>query len=277
MLYPIILRYYCLVVAMTAVMLLTVTEARTVKSMLLDRERKIIMDWTPRAACTLAVEMFLEELGIHKDKDYTGFVHVYRSAHLFPSNVTESMLINNTYYKFKVVRNPYDRVISSYLHMLEHEILRNNIFQHIEEYKKDPMGTSFRRFLDYFVYTTGIFIDGGHFKPQSSDEEVMLYKAEKPSIFNRIVKVENANEGLKLVNEDFHTNYSFPVDTIMHHHNYSNISSMRFAGDMSFRELMEESLMPLHEHFYDRDIKSKVEKIFAFDLLLYNYSYPYSN
>jgi hypothetical protein len=95
--------------------------------MLLDEKRRVVMDWTPKAACTKAVEMFWIQMGISRGVYYpnSAFIHNYRNRMYFYSkcgHVGNDMLTIKQYYKFKVVRNPYNRAVSSFLHSMKTNI-----------------------------------------------------------------------------------------------------------------------------------------------------------
>jgi protein-L-isoaspartate O-methyltransferase len=88
---------------------------------MVDREAKVVMAWTPRAACSLAVSIFVDHLGKRKQAERyaEGFIHSYRLDVLGPAYAaTEVDLDDASLFKFKVVRNPYARAVSSYSHHL---------------------------------------------------------------------------------------------------------------------------------------------------------------
>ena len=88
---------------------------------MIDRKAKLVMAWTPRAACTLAVSIFVDHLGrLPEAQEYeSGFIHSFRQEVLGPAYVaTEGDLANASLFKLKIVRNPYARAVSSYSHQL---------------------------------------------------------------------------------------------------------------------------------------------------------------
>ena len=162
----------------------------TYSCMMVDKQRNIIVDWTPKSACSKVVEMFYEQMGIHRGVHYTGFVHAYRVASQPKATVvTESMLYSPIYYKFKVTRNPYDRAVSSYIHVMITK-LKDTIFRDVKEYMQNKSNTSFTRFLEWFLESKD-FQEGGHFTMQSHEHEHKRLQQGMSTIFNRIVKVED--------------------------------------------------------------------------------------
>ena len=77
---------------------------------MIDRKAKLVMAWTPRAACTLSVSIFVDHLGrLAEAQAYEdGFIHSFRQDVLGPAYVaTEADLANASLFKLKIVRNPY--------------------------------------------------------------------------------------------------------------------------------------------------------------------------
>ena len=89
-------------------------------TMVKNSHRKIIMDWSPKAACSVMVAMFFDSMNIRQDVNYTGFIHIYRQNVFYHryGHVTMEELLDTSWYKFKVVRNPYARMVSSYMHVV---------------------------------------------------------------------------------------------------------------------------------------------------------------
>ena len=88
---------------------------------MIDRRAKLVMAWTPRAACTLSVSIFVDHLGrLQQAQQYEGgFIHSFRQDILGPTYVaTEGDLEDKSLFKLKIVRNPYARAVSSYSHQL---------------------------------------------------------------------------------------------------------------------------------------------------------------
>lgn len=250
-----------------------VTKGSVFTWMLIDEQRRIILDWTPKSACSKVVEMFYEQMGIHRGVHYTGFIHDYRTNHM-PNytKVTESMLYDPAFYKFKVTRNPYDRAVSSYIHSMSYSLIKDQIFRDKSEYLQDKEHTSFTRFLEWFLESKD-FEDGGHFHMQSHPHEHERWQQGRVSIFNRIVKVEEFDSGIKLVNVDKSTNYSYPANDD-HHYHVHNVSMTEYAGDTPISKLLEMPILPPYRCFYNAKTRLLVQQIFQWDLLLYDYAFP---
>ena len=95
---------------------------------LVDPEAKIVMGWTARAACTLAVGIFIDHLGQLKEAwDYDPSIHGYRMYKLDKKYVaTLEDVQNKEMTSFKIVRNPFARAVSSYSHQMMTDFSHSN-------------------------------------------------------------------------------------------------------------------------------------------------------
>ena len=91
---------------------------------LIDPMYGVVMGWTARAACTLAVSVFLDHLDLLDAAwEYDSFVHNYRVDKLEdrfkvrPAG-KHSQLTQPEVRSFKIVRNPYARAVSIYSHQM---------------------------------------------------------------------------------------------------------------------------------------------------------------
>ena len=99
----------------------------TTEQALIDPASKICMGWTARAACTFAVSIFFEHLGLlDKALAYNPFVHEYRT------DVMDRRFVGSADHctgpgvtAFKIVRNPFARATSSYGHQMGTEFSHN--------------------------------------------------------------------------------------------------------------------------------------------------------
>eukprot|EP01040_Poterioochromonas_malhamensis_P012882 gene12882-14112_t len=112
---------------------------------LIDANRKILMEFTPKASCTSAVVGFLKAMGLEHEVDYTGWPHDFRDyIYNNCSHATLCHYLDPQWYRWKVVRNPYDRAVSGYLYAMTAKFGRWLLPLQI-------LDTSFESFIEYLL------------------------------------------------------------------------------------------------------------------------------
>jgi hypothetical protein len=171
--------------------------------MVKNSHRKIIMDWSPKAACSVMIAMFFDSMDIRQDINYTGFIHIYRQNVFYHryGHVTMEELLDTSWYKFKVVRNPYARMVSSYMHVMKSK-LKGKFFKHNATLQHNA---TFQQFVSIYHnewFGKGrSFLSLDHVNPQASETEWEAY-SNHDKLFNQIVRVEYFNTDIEKVNRD---------------------------------------------------------------------------
>jgi hypothetical protein len=86
-----------------------------------NNDLKILMEYTPKASCTSAVAMFFEAVGYRYGNEYIGWPQWFQESFYerHCGKTSHCMYLDNSWFRFKVVRNPYDRIVSSFLYILQ--------------------------------------------------------------------------------------------------------------------------------------------------------------
>lgn len=145
---------------------------------------KIIIDWSAKSGYTILCKMIFNYLGISKELDKLNlsihntdkiiFYQKYRRVRL-------SQLLDSNIIKIKLVRNPYSRVVSSYLH-----IMKTNIIRKCFDYED-------LSFLEYLDLIKNKKVDDQR-EPNPHYGFQKLVIENKRDIFNNIIKIENLNK-----------------------------------------------------------------------------------
>lgn len=245
---------------------------------LVDNKNKILMAWTQKAACTTSVKMFFNHMGFAEGVDFIGWVHDFRESEFWKrcGEGTLCMYEDPSWYRFKVVRNPYDRAVSSYIHVMRFDAVPTwyllEALPEIER-KDDISFRDFVKFMELRIVASKEkkLIDGGHVRKQSYDLEYLRWSEGKPSPFNRIVKIENFEKDIALVNQDLGTNFTTGFGSI---HYAKRSADGEFVGNIKWHGL-HNRIPKNYGYFYDEELKERVMRVFHIDLLLYKYEFPF--
>ena len=218
---------------------------------------KFIIDWTPKAGCTVVCKMIFDKLNILNEAlKYHHFVHVYRQKFYYKKygRVTYKNLKNKKTIKIKFVRNPYDRAVSSYLHSCKRKSGGLGYYNNAN--------ISFEFFLELLLKNK---LNGNeHFNLQSRKIE------NKRKIFDKIIKIEKLNEGAKKLDEEY--NLKLKTNFSSKHHRSTNLKNNNYyIGDLKFEKVKKN--LSTYNNFYNEKTKKLVEKVYGKDIELYNYTF----
>lgn len=235
---------------------------------LIDNKRKILMEFTPKADCTSAVVAFFKAVGFEYGIDYKGWPHTFRDKYFNArcGRATACMYYQDDWYRFKVVRNPYDRVVSSYVYVMKTNFLTKFIPYQLRN-------ASFEQFIDLLSSLRSDDLQEyayRHASLQSQPYERYLYQ-QNISIFHEIVQVENITHSLQRIYQKTGILYDF---NFIPKHYQKRVILNKYVGNLTWTELQHQ-VPKNYGLFYNSITREKVAKIFHWDLLLYNYSYPF--
>jgi hypothetical protein len=235
--------------------------------------------WTPKAGCTSLTKWFLFQTGkLEEALSYADWIHRYRGevfearrgygAELFAIAATRSKPI------FKLVRNPYDRTVSSFLHVLDISgkgQLRSgrpisDFIAAISTESRTGMAMSFRRYLEGLKVAD--FTEhkiNRHIDPQ--------YRQGEEHIVTRIIKLENFEGEIRALEREFALSPS-PLEIITHsvHHRkkrsgpLTNLADEPLEPTSFFREEV-----PTYESFYNENTRGLVQELYCNDFAHYGY------
>jgi hypothetical protein len=221
------------------------------------------MDWSPKSGCTIAVKMFFKQMGLLEEAlAHHVWIHEYR-MHVFSKKhpVTLDDLRAPDIYKFKVVRNPYSRAVSSYIHTMRKEVMHPPVKKTLHRWNAN---ISFRKFVDYLGK-----IDIQHCDPHYALQKRKFESAIQPC-FDKIVKLENIEN--EIVNLNNQLNFQFYLTGITsHHHIEKNQELSKNVSGKRWSKVKDN--IPGYQFFYTDEIRRKVSEIYKADLEAYGYTF----
>ena len=227
---------------------------------LIDNQSKVIMFWTPRAACTASVSMFYKNMKIFDDviKKHK-WIHDHRPIFYKQfGRINNQLVADPQYFKFKMVRDPYKRAVSTYF-VLVSNLHRGKVrfdISFMEYLKRIKNGFDFGPSINY------------HSIKQTSNWDKFM---------DKIVKIENVGLGLQEIDTkcktQFKQSYDYITKSQNDHVRVKNTKINYFVGNMKASNIIK--LSPDYVWFYNEKIRKLVEDIYGQDIVNYGYEYPF--
>jgi len=218
--------------------------AKKTNGILLNNDKKIIIDWSAKSGCTNIVTMFFKYIDLYKNFHLENPIDIHneRIKYRLLNKIEDSFLINTDYLKIKFVRNPYSRAVSSYLH------LRINN-------------------LSFYEFLLKLFNNNYEYNIHYASQHHLLEKKHK--IYNEIIKIENIDSEIERINNKY--NIKLEYNSLSNHHTQKKMHEKKYVGYIKYSNIKD---IPSYRYFYDDErIKQLVYDIYKIDINLYNYTF----
>jgi hypothetical protein len=245
-------------------------QERVISNITFVEPADIAIMWSAKAACTTAVTWaFLHDGLLDEAIAYSSWIHRYRLRRYQKSERYRSRLRQlGRYTRFvaKVVRNPYERAVSSFIHAhrygYEDQPLSDMLGRPVDKHRR----FSFREFVQY-LEQIDLTICNTHHRRQSSPLERHVLFGLKP---NRIIRIEDGLEqALGEVERQFGlppSDFSNPIFRSWHH-----TSRRPSEGPAADRMDIQPQNTPPAAAFYDDDLTQRVARLYDEDFVRYGY------
>jgi hypothetical protein len=227
--------------------------------------------WSYKAACTTVIKWVFQQNGLLPEAmAYNSWVHKYRLRQYQKSERYLSRLkrfSSGAFDVVKVVRDPLDRAVSSYIHAYRHGYDDEAIAKIVQRPLSRRQRFSFREFVTYLEQSDLLYCDPHHRMQVAPIERHVLFRT-RPS---KIIKIEQGlnaalselERGLGLPATDF-ANAVFESD-----HHTVRTAETGLAADLVH---IPRDAVPPAAMFYDRELAAKVARLYAEDFSHYGYS-----
>ncbi len=229
---------------------------------LFDDQKKIILDWTPKAGCTILTKMFFRNMGLlEKALQFDSWIHEYR-MHVFYKNhpITIEDFKNPDIYKIKVVRNPFHRVVSSYVHTMKYEFMHPPITKALWRWNAN---ISFKGFIN-FLSKTDLHSCDPHYALQKK-----AFEYDIPNAFDEIIHLENLDAAINNLNKRKQLNFDLNGISSGHHVSRNDQLNRNVAG-MRWSKIKDN--LPDYKNFYTPQLAQKVYELYIDDFKTYGYT-----
>jgi len=218
--------------------------SKKINSILINHNKKIIIDWSAKSNCTNIVIMFFKYINLYEKMIINNplEIHNYREKYIKNNYICKDLLLDSEYLKIKFVRNPYSRAISSYLHLSISNISFYEFLLNL-----------YNRNYPYNI----------HYYNQHHSLEV------DKKIYNEIIKIENIDSEIERLNNKYKINLIY--ENHASHQINKSLNNNDYVGYKKFKDIKS---IPPYKYFYDDDkIKNLVIYVYGFDMILYNYTF----
>lgn len=232
----------------------------------------IILFWSHKSGCTSLTKWFFFQIGLLETAlQHNAWIHSYReifcSRDDYISRVSTE-IAQNTKTHYKLVRNPYERAVSSFVAFIGASLFISSL-EHLKPLLFNG-GISFKQFLRAINEVgASIYTIDPHFCQQ--------YVEGEKEVVNNYIYLNNIEEEIRSLEKKYNLPHS-PLEEFFSsvHHNprkkvkypYS-LANTLFTIE-SFNKIR--SQFPSYDSFYDEETKQLVREIYKNDFQTYGYS-----
>ncbi|MBL4810719.1 MAG: sulfotransferase family 2 domain-containing protein [Phycisphaerales bacterium] len=239
---------------------------------LLDEEHGFVLFFRPRCGSTTLTRWFFENMGVV----FSGFsISAYRVEWLTRQMEHLQEVLDSRYdklHKFVVLRDPVERAVSSYLHVVNNPADSQwNVVKPFVDPSLEKHDFTFRQWVDYLGK---IDLDTAH---------IIWRRQSVLSCWARgvddIVSLDQMNDYLLRMNSRFNlpTQPTFNSVTVPKAEKTKprGLFRAKFFGDAPFRELLKYKgkayfeKFPDYSQFYDRKLRSAIGELYQEDIRLF--------
>jgi len=239
----------------------------------------LILFWSPKSGCTSLIKWYFFQLGLVQEEIQKNAQWYFWSKYL-PNNYNRQHVIKQILEgkkdKYKLVRNPYKRAVSSFLFTLNAGFDPQRRFRLHKEFEKitnmfnndktDVNGMSFKQFL-YYIKKVGPNIGEIDF------HIAQQYVKGEEFFVNNYIHLDDFNSEIREIENKYGLIKS-PLSEIIkspHHMSQKMTEKKEFAETIITPELFRGQL-PTYENFYDKEAQDLVRAIFQKDFEVYGYN-----
>ena len=229
--------------------------------------------WSYKAACTTVIKWVFQQNGLLPEAmAYDSWVHKYRLRQYQKSERYLSRLkrlSSGGFEVVKVVRDPLDRAVSSYIHAYRHGYDDEAVAKVVQRPLSRRQRFSFREFVTYLEQSDLLYCNPHHRVQVTPVERHVLFRT-RPS---KVIKIE---QGLNASLSELERRLGLPATDFTNPVFESDHHTVRTAESGLAADLVHipRNAVPPAAMFYDRELASKVARLYAEDFR--HYAYPTS-
>lgn len=242
---------------------------------IVDARNQLVLLWSAKSGCTFAVKWLLSHMGLlDQALAYHAWIHKYRVEKLYPSEGHKAAIqafcdSPSTFRVVKVVRDPFKRAVSSYIHAATCSYEDDRIATFLGRPVDKTAGFSFREFTQCLA-SVDLNTCNIHHRLQTRPLERHFTFG---SSF--LINLDHSMQTLPRLEQYLRLPQTDPgrYRESHHHTRASSVIETGFVGDIRFETLRQPNrAVPEYGRFYDADIERGVFNLYAEDFLRYGFS-----
>ncbi|MEM9217700.1 MAG: sulfotransferase family 2 domain-containing protein [Cyanobacteria bacterium P01_F01_bin.150] len=241
----------------------------------INHTHKIIYCKIMKNACTLLSTVLVENSeNAQEFKETNLSIHEYLESdrsHFRLKKTDFNKLLGEEYFKFVVLRNPFERIVSGYIDkFVKPEYLFESFAEPVIKEVHHWLNLdcdladsiTFSQFIDYLLRTSDNSLDA-HWRPQNTFLDYGLFE------FDLVIQFENMHPSLLLLEKKFGFNINKNVTRSSHITRYGDFSASEKFSDASPADLRRLNGYPSANQFYTPELEAMIRDRFADDIRIY--------
>jgi len=236
---------------------------------LVDSQDRFILFITAKAGCTFATKWFFEQQGLLDEAlKYKKWIHAYRIQVYYKTPGYMQKLkraLSKRAKKIKLVRCPYQRAVSSYLHCIRNKNRHGDLSPFLGR-SVDHINTfTFEEFVE-FLYSIDITTCNPHYRKQVWEHEITNRLR-----FYRVIKLESSIEEFRNIEKEFNLMQTNLLQhSVSNHHIKKEEGKGGYCGNIHFTK--ETKSIQHYSNFYNDSTLKRIAHIYNDDFNHYGYS-----
>lgn len=251
---------------------------------LYKKDFPIVVCWSAKSGCTTILKWFLYQNGLLDDAvKFNPWVQEYREK-VFQFGEQYKIDCTNIFQKrdpekfiIKIIRDPYKRAVSSFLHFLRYAEISKNwlLVKKLEEWKLES-GISHQVGLSFFQFMLFILnqkANNNILDPHIEDQ----YKKNQDPRVNQYIPIEELANRISIIENEFKLSNTNIFDLSLSVHNNLRGKKHSWPEDAAFYPATHDSCTelgnPPNEIFLSRDLKILIKSVYINDIANYSEYY----
>lgn len=231
-------------------------------------DKKLCLFFSAKSGCTFATNWFFYQQGLLEEAlEYDPWIHWYRiDVYYKEKDYREklSRIFKPDYTLVKLVRSPYQRAVSSYIHAIRTKYVDAAISDYLGREVNKENKFTFEEFV-LFLEETGVENSNLHHRTQ-------VEKLERDGLLNitKIIKLEESIAQFRQLEKEFGLKQSDLNNFSQSRHHRNKVFTGDYSGNKMYTH--HDRIFGDYRSFYNDSVKKRIADLYACDFKEYEYN-----